>query len=90
MPSPKFLWQFYPTPWQGTQQQINANFLRLYRSNPTAEQIEAWKAEFIERLQLDEKRAKYLQELNYEKILKQWEENKPKDMTLNYRKGKNN
>ncbi len=88
MPSPVFLWQFYPVPWKGTQHQLNANFIRMHKSSPTDEQMKAWKAEFIEQLQLDDKRAKYLLQLTYEGILKQWEKDKPKDMTINYRKNK--
>ena len=52
----------------------------MHQSNPTAEEMQAWKELFIERVPFDEAEdVEYFRGLTYEALQAQWKEKKPEN-----------
>jgi hypothetical protein len=60
----------------------------MHQSNPTAEEMAAWKEEFIQKSSIKDEDIQYFRELTYEGLQEQWEEAKPVSHYVTRRKKK--
>ena len=77
MTNPTWLWSCYKQP--PTRLQLDSNYVRMHQSSPTAEEMQAWKELFIERVPIKAEDVEYFRGLTYEALQAQWKEKNPEN-----------